>query len=44
VHLGWEPIIDTWSIRFKRDRYKKKDKDEEDGKEVAAPPYVTNVI
>ena len=34
VHLGWEPIIETWSITFKEDRKK-------DG---AVPPYIINVI
>ena len=34
VHLGWEPIIETWSITFKEDRKK-------DG---AVPPYIVNVI
>jgi dynein heavy chain len=44
VHLGWEPVIDTWAIRFKRDRFKKKDKEEDETKEVAVPPYVTSMI
>jgi dynein heavy chain len=34
VHLGWEPIIDTWAVQFK----------EEKMKENVVPAYVTNVI
>ena len=34
IHLGWEPIIETWSITFKEQ--KKKDN--------IVPPYVINVI
>lgn len=44
VHLGWEPIIDTWAIKFKKDRFKKKDHSDDDTKEVIVPAYVTNVI
>ena len=46
VHLGWEPIIDTWAIKFKKERYGKKDdkKDEGEHKEIVAPAYINNVI
>lgn len=27
VHLGWEPILDTWSIKFKEEIQKDKEKD-----------------
>jgi dynein heavy chain len=34
IHLGWEPIIDTWAIQFKEERKK----------ETTVPTYVINVI
>lgn len=34
IHLGWEPIIETWSIGFKEERKR----------ENVVPPYVVNVI
>jgi dynein heavy chain len=32
VHLGWEPIIDTWAIKFKKDKFKKKEKEKDKDK------------
>ena len=34
VHLGWQPLIDTWAIHFK----------EQKKKETGVPAYVNNVI
>lgn len=34
IHLGWEPLIDTWSINFK----------EENKKDGNVPAYITNII
>ena len=35
VHLGWEPLIETWSFRFKEEN---KDKEEK------VPQYIQNII
>lgn len=35
LHLGWEPLIDTWAISF-RDKYKEKDD--------KVPTYINNLI
>lgn len=39
VHLGWEPILDTWAIKFKESIAK-----EGAPKDAKAPTYVINLV
>lgn len=35
VHLGWEPLIDTWSVKFQEENLDKENK---------VPTYITQII
>lgn len=38
IHLGWEPVLDSWAVKFKEDLQK------EGSKDTKAPQYIINLI